>query len=128
MFIAKVDMKSLLQTFNLIHAFNLNRPVRQYLYEYLMPLFLSRTTPRLAFPFTRPHPLCIPILWSCKVFFVQMKIEINVEILRRMMEAGNGLLTQSSMHVNVNVPSSKTKIFSNTKWWCYGKQNVKTAD
>ena len=55
--------------------------------------------------------ICVLILWSCKVFFFQRKLERKIEILRIKKEAGTRLLTQFSINVKGNIRSCKNYIF-----------------
>jgi len=52
-------MKSEFQNIYFETTRHLNRQVRRYLYECFMSLVFSRRTSRLAFPFTRPHFVCL---------------------------------------------------------------------
>ena len=78
------------------------------IYMIVLSRWSSRVEPQ-GWPSLHQTSLCILILWSCKVFFFQRKVERKVENLLRMKEAATRLLTQFSVNVKNKICSCKTK-------------------
>ena len=75
---------------------HLNRKARRYLYQCFMSSVLSRRTPRLAFPFTRPH--FVFLFWGhvkCSSFYGKKKGKLK--FCEEWKEAATVLLTQFSV-------------------------------